>query len=125
MTRGPTYYCWHCYQPNDHPQGACAVCGQPVEAPATADHVDNQLWALCHPIVERRMVAVRSLGLEREERAVAPLRRMVETRGSAPAPATARAVQRAQHDRERHHAEQAQHREAEPCPCGEDRHVRE
>jgi len=46
VTRGPTYYRWRCYQPNDHPQGACAVRGQPVEAPPTAEHVDNQLWAL-------------------------------------------------------------------------------
>lgn len=75
---GPTYFCWHCYQANDHPSGPCRACGKPVQPPAGATTTDIQLWALGHPLVERRMLAIAALGHEREPAAARPLRQLAE-----------------------------------------------
>lgn len=69
-----TYYCWHCYGENGGPEGACARCGKPISAPAEADYTARLLWALGHPVRERRMVAARVLGDRREPRARGALR---------------------------------------------------
>lgn len=77
MMAGPTYYCWSCYAVADAATGRCVRCGQRIEAPPEADYADRLMWALDHPLVERRMVAVRVLGRRREARAAGRLRQLV------------------------------------------------
>jgi HEAT repeat protein len=64
-----TYYCWHCYGENRSNHGPCGRCGRPIEAPADAGYVDCLLWALEHPVAERRMFAAQVLGELGEPRA--------------------------------------------------------
>ncbi len=71
-----TFYCWWCYAPNTAPRGSCAACGQDIAAPVETTYVDALLWALRHPVVERRMIAARVLGERREPRAREALREL-------------------------------------------------
>ena len=64
-----TFYCWWCYAPNTVARGPCGACGKDIAGPAGATYVDMLLWALRHPVVERRMMAARILGQRREPRA--------------------------------------------------------
>jgi hypothetical protein len=72
-------YCWRCYarQPVDAAAGAwCVRCGESTAEPAGTSWTDKLLWALSHPLVERRIIAARSLARLGERRAVAPLSAM-------------------------------------------------
>ncbi len=71
-------YCWYCYQPNDHDDGDCDVCGHPVLPPPATPAADIELWALSHPDLDRRIAAVRWLGDHHDTRAVQALRQFVE-----------------------------------------------
>jgi len=75
------HYCWHCYGANDAATGQCRHCGDPIEPPAGTTYADQLLWALAHPLVERRMVAARVLGERRERRAIPELRELALTQG--------------------------------------------
>lgn len=59
---GLTYYCWSCYRPAQVASGPCERCGGPSEAPPDADYADLLVWALDHPLAERRLLAARVLG---------------------------------------------------------------
>jgi HEAT repeat protein len=80
MMSGATYYCWSCYSRSDESGGLCRRCGGPIEAPPVADYVDRLVWALDHPLAERRMVAARVLGERREVRATDRLYRLARSR---------------------------------------------
>jgi HEAT repeats len=73
-----TYYCWHCYGTNREASGACRECGQEIGAPAGTTFDDRLLWALGHPLAERRMAAALALGKRRLARASGPLRDLVD-----------------------------------------------
>lgn len=60
-----TYYCWHCYGKNRRASGRCELCGEEIAAPAGTSFDDRLLWALGHPLAERRMGAVQALGKRR------------------------------------------------------------
>lgn len=77
---GPTYYCWSCYAPAPAASGRCEHCGGHLEAPPGAGYSDLLMWALDHPLAERRLVAARALGQRREVRAEGRLRELVWTR---------------------------------------------
>jgi HEAT repeat protein len=72
-----THYCWHCYGKNRRAAGACEHCGHEIAAPAGTSFDERLLWALAHPLAERRMTAVRALGKRRIEAAREPLRKLV------------------------------------------------
>lgn len=69
-----TYYCWYCRAKNERLRGRCRECGREIAAPEGTPFDELLLWALDHPLVERRMVAVRALARRRVERAREPLR---------------------------------------------------
>lgn len=75
---GPTFFCWSCRARVDVDSGSCRHCGGRIEPPPAADYVDRLIWALGHPLVERRLVAARLLGERCEARATAPLRDLAE-----------------------------------------------
>lgn len=77
---GPTYYCWACYSTAQTASGRCERCGGHIEAPPEADYADLLVWALDHPLAERRLVAARALGQRREARAEGRLRKLIWTR---------------------------------------------
>ena len=58
---GPTYYCWHCYAPLQEPSATCPDCGQSSDPPPGTDSLSLKVWALDHPLIERRMLALRAL----------------------------------------------------------------
>lgn len=70
------YFCWHCYARSDRPQGRCEECGGEIAAPEGASFDDRLLWALQHPLSERRMIAARALGRRRVARSREPLREL-------------------------------------------------
>ena len=72
-----TYYCWHCYGTNRKASGPCQECGQEIGAPAGTSFDDRLLWALGHPLAERRMAAVLALGKRRLARASGSLSELV------------------------------------------------
>jgi len=78
-----THFCWHCYAQNERPDGLCARCGEEIAEPADTTFDDRLLWALRHPIPERRMVAVRALARRRAGRAREPLHELA-TRADDP-----------------------------------------
>jgi hypothetical protein len=80
MMSGATHYCWSCYSRADESVGRCRRCGGPIEAPSEADYADRLVWALDHPLAERRMVAARVLGERREARATDRLYRLARSR---------------------------------------------
>jgi HEAT repeat protein len=72
-----TWYCWHCYAKQDRePSERCSQCGGSPRAPADATFSDKLLWALGHPLVERRVIAAAALGERQEPRALARLKAM-------------------------------------------------
>jgi hypothetical protein len=76
----PTYYCWSCYAPTQVASGVCERCGGHIEAPPDARYADLLVWALDHPLAERRLLAAWVLGQRREARAEGRLRELVWTR---------------------------------------------
>ncbi len=72
------FWCFHCYARNDHPNGPCSTCGEPVEAPASLSYVDGLIWALRHPDGDRALVAARTLGRLRAHEGVPALHEAVE-----------------------------------------------
>ncbi len=76
----PTYYCWSCYAPAQTASGLCERCGGLIEAPPEANYADLLVWALDHPLAERRLVAAQALGKRREARAESRLRELIWTR---------------------------------------------
>ena len=71
------FWCFHCYAVNDHPDGPCDVCGEPVEAPAGLSWTDSLTWALRHPDGDRAVLAARTLGRLRARGSVPALRETV------------------------------------------------
>ena len=57
MSRTATYFCWACYAPVDGAEGYPA-CGHASAPPPGTSFTERLLWALRHPLVERRMVAI-------------------------------------------------------------------
>lgn len=78
MGAGPVHYCWACYARVESATGRCPACGGSIQAPEEASHADKLLWALRHPLVERRVVAARALAERGERRAVGSLAAMAE-----------------------------------------------
>lgn len=76
---GPTYYCWSCYAAVAAAAGPCPHCGGMIEPPPGTDYTDRLLWALDHPLVERRMVAIQVLAARRETRALDRLTRLARS----------------------------------------------
>lgn len=64
-----TYYCWHCYGQNREANGRCDQCGREIATPSSASFDDQLLWALKHPLTERRMLAVHAIAQRRLLRA--------------------------------------------------------
>jgi hypothetical protein len=75
-----THYCRSCYSPGDQPIGRCRRCGGRIEAPPETNYADRLVWALEHPLAERRMVAAQMLGRRREARATDRLYRLARSR---------------------------------------------
>jgi hypothetical protein len=73
----PVFFCWHCYGDNPSAVGICRHCGRPIAPPEHTSYTAKLLWALDHPLTERRMVAARVLGARGEHRAVPALQRLV------------------------------------------------
>jgi hypothetical protein len=69
-----TYYCWACYGRNAVPAGICLRCGGEIEAPPSTSYAERLLWALEHPVSERRVEAALILGQRRERSAARRLR---------------------------------------------------
>lgn len=72
-------YCWQCYgkQPPESDSSApCPRCGQSPQEPPGTGYSDRLLWALSHPLVERRIIAAGALADRGEPRAIAPLQDM-------------------------------------------------
>lgn len=76
MGRGVVHFCWHCYGDNEAAAGPCRHCGESIEAPPRMSYADQLVWALDHPLSERRMIAARVLGQRHERRAVPKLREL-------------------------------------------------
>lgn len=72
-----TYYCWRCYGQNPHARGRCAHCGEESAPPEGVSFDERLLWALDHPLPERRLTAARTLGRRRLEAARPRLRELV------------------------------------------------
>jgi len=73
------FCCFHCYAANDHSQGPCAVCGQPVEKPSGLSATDSLIWALGYPDPELAILAARALGRLNAPQSIAALRAAVDT----------------------------------------------
>jgi len=72
----PTTFCWSCYTQNDRPTGPCRECGREIAAPEGTSFETKLIWALRHPLRERRMVAARVLGELHVAGAREPLREL-------------------------------------------------
>ncbi len=72
-----TYYCWHCYGKNRRASGRCGSCGAEIAAPPGTSFEEQLLWALGHPLAERRLGAVQALGKRRVAAASGRLRELV------------------------------------------------
>jgi 8-oxo-dGTP pyrophosphatase MutT (NUDIX family) len=70
----PTSYCWHCYHEIPLAADTCPVCRHPSQPPPGTGYTDRLVWALQHPLPDRRLVAATALGERGDRRAVAPLR---------------------------------------------------
>jgi HEAT repeat protein len=64
-----TYYCWHCYGQNRRASGRCDQCGREIATHSGASFDDQLMWALKHPLAERRMLAVHAIAQRRLVRA--------------------------------------------------------
>jgi hypothetical protein len=60
-----TYFCWHCYGQNRQASGPCEHCRREIAPPEGTTFEDRLVWALSHPLEERRMIAVRAIGRRR------------------------------------------------------------
>lgn len=82
---GPVRFCWSCYaQLRELPLPRfCPQCGRPTEPPADATAMDLQRWALGHPLIERRMIALAALernpAAGRDKTVVAVVRALVDS----------------------------------------------
>jgi len=72
-----THYCWNCYAEVEPARQVCAHCGHRPAAPDSVDYTDKLLWALHHPLPERRIIAARALGQRRQKRAAPALRSLL------------------------------------------------
>jgi HEAT repeats len=101
----PTFFCWSCYQPlgeldptGRNPTGRattpdmvgddvtdqrpgnqhlCPHCGRCPDPPEDADYTSRLVWALHHPLPDRRLLAAHTLGRRGDPTAVGPLRDLV------------------------------------------------
>jgi hypothetical protein len=71
-------YCWGCYGLNEAARGRCRWCGQPIEEPPGTSFVDRLVWALHHPLHDRRILAAKALGERREAGARGALRTVID-----------------------------------------------
>lgn len=83
-----TFYCWHCYGKNRRASGRCEHCGAEIAAPPGTSFEEQLLWALAHPLAERRIAAAHALGTRGVEAASGRLQELV----SAPDPYLAAAA---------------------------------
>lgn len=72
-----SYYCWRCYGKNPRQSGSCAHCTGEIAAPEGTPFDDRLLWALDHPLPERRLTAAQALGRRGVTRARHRLRELV------------------------------------------------
>lgn len=72
-----THYCWRCYGQNRNASGACKHCGREIAPPGGTSFDDRLIWALGHPVSERRLTALRALGTRRVGNARARLCELV------------------------------------------------
>lgn len=72
-----TYFCWHCYGRNSQ-RGTCAHCGKPVDPPERVDEVDRLIWAMGHPLHDRRLIAASLLRNHPSKRTTDALWRAVD-----------------------------------------------
>ncbi len=77
-----TYFCWHCYGQTRRDRGRCEHCGQEIAPPAEATFDDRLLWALDHPLADRRMLAVHALAERQPRRARERLRALLDDQDS-------------------------------------------
>jgi hypothetical protein len=77
MTAELTYFCWSCYQPSNVASGRCPSCGGSLQPADGADYTARLVWALHHPLADRRLLAARLLGQRGDRAAAEPLRRLV------------------------------------------------
>lgn len=73
-----TFYCWSCRAAVQDDHGRCPDCGGEIAPPPGTGYTDALVWALDHPLAERRITAANILGTRRDPRAAAPLRRLAE-----------------------------------------------
>jgi hypothetical protein len=75
-----TYFCWRCRGEVDRDRRRCPHCGGETASPPDADYTDLLIWALDHPLPERRIMAADILGRRRDVRGRDRLREIVGQR---------------------------------------------
>jgi HEAT repeat protein len=70
----PTFYCWHCYQQLTTNQQICPHCGKATSPPPGTGYTQRLIWALHHPLPDRRLLAAQTLGPRGDPAAITPLR---------------------------------------------------
>jgi hypothetical protein len=73
----PTYYCWNCYHQVAAADRVCPECGRTTDPPTDVDYTGRLVWALGHPLPDRRVLAAQTLGRRGDPAAVVPLRQLV------------------------------------------------
>jgi hypothetical protein len=72
-----SYFCWHCYGQNRVARGRCEHCGEEIAPPADTAFDDQLLWALTHPLPDRRLLAIRAVASRRLQAGRDTLRALV------------------------------------------------
>ena len=68
MTADLTFFCWTCYHPAPGSAEQCPHCGGPVHPGSDIDYTARLVWALHHPLADRRLLAARLLGQRSDRR---------------------------------------------------------
>lgn len=71
-------YCWSCRAAVHTDHGRCPACGGEIAPPPGTGYTDALVWALDHPLAERRILAANILGTRGDPRAATPLRRLAD-----------------------------------------------
>jgi HEAT repeat protein len=72
----PTFYCWHCYREVSGDEPVCPRCGQDTRPPDGTGYTQRLIWALHHPLPDRRLLAAQTLGPRRDPAAIPALREL-------------------------------------------------
>jgi HEAT repeat protein len=73
----PIFYCWHCYHKLPVDQPVCPRCRQDSRPPDGTDYTHRLIWALRHPLPDRRLLAAQTLGPRGDPAAIPALRELI------------------------------------------------